>query len=87
MMALLKPGDTILGMSLAAGGHLTHGAPPAQSGKWFNAIQYGVRRDDHLVDFDEVERLSKEHKPKLIIAGRLGLSAALRFRALPRHRR
>src|SRR5205085_4005638 len=66
---LLKPGDTIMGLSLAAGGHLTHGAPPAQSGKWFNAIQYGVRRDDHLVDFDEVERLAKEHRPKLIIAG------------------
>src|SRR5215217_1152248 len=69
MMALLKPGDTIMGMSLAAGGHLTHGAPPAQSGKWFNAIQYGVRPDDHLVDFDEVDRLAKEHQPKLIIAG------------------
>ena len=69
MMALLKPGDTIMGLSLAAGGHLTHGAPPAQSGKWFNAVQYGVRQDDHLVDFDEVERLAKEHKPKLIIAG------------------
>ncbi|MEP7316302.1 MAG: serine hydroxymethyltransferase [Sphingomicrobium sp.] len=68
-LALLQPGDTILGMSLDAGGHLTHGAPPAQSGKWFNAIQYGVRADDHLVDFDEVERLAKEHKPKLIIAG------------------
>jgi glycine hydroxymethyltransferase len=69
MLALLQPGDTILGMSLAAGGHLTHGAPPAQSGKWFNAIQYGVRADDHLVDFEEVERLAKENKPKLIIAG------------------
>src|SRR5204862_638793 len=69
MMALLKPGDTIMGMSLAAGGHLTHGAPPAQSGKWFNAVQYGVRHDDHLVDFDEVERLAKDHRPKLIIAG------------------
>src|SRR5690349_20770657 len=68
-LALLQPGDAILGMSLAAGGHLTHGAPPAQSGKWFNAIQYGVREDDHLVDFDEVERLAKEHRPKLIIAG------------------
>ncbi len=68
-LALLQPGDTILGMSLDAGGHLTHGAPPAQSGKWFNAIQYGVRADDHLVDFDEVERLAKEHQPKLIIAG------------------
>ena len=69
MMALLKPGDTIMGLSLAAGGHLTHGAPPAQSGKWFNAVQYGVRQDDHLVDFDEVLKLAKEHRPRLIIAG------------------
>jgi glycine hydroxymethyltransferase len=69
MMALIKPGDTIMGLSLAAGGHLTHGAPPNQSGKWFNAIQYGVRPDDHLIDFDEVERLAREHQPKLIIAG------------------
>jgi glycine hydroxymethyltransferase len=69
MLALLQPGDTIMGMSLAAGGHLTHGAPPAQSGKWFNAVQYGVREDDHLVDFDEVERLAREHRPKMIIAG------------------
>jgi len=68
-LALLQPGDTILGMSLAAGGHLTHGAPPAQSGKWFKAIQYGVRAADHLVDFDEVRALAEEHKPKLIIAG------------------
>ncbi|MEL6475281.1 MAG: serine hydroxymethyltransferase, partial [Pseudomonadota bacterium] len=67
--ALTKPGDTILGMSLAAGGHLTHGARPNQSGKWFNAIQYGVREDDHLIDFDEVERLANEYKPQLIIAG------------------
>ncbi|MFP5405373.1 MAG: serine hydroxymethyltransferase, partial [Gammaproteobacteria bacterium] len=69
MMALLQPGDTIMGMSLAAGGHLTHGAPPAQSGKWFNAVQYGVRRDNALIDFDQVEALAREHKPKLIIAG------------------
>ena len=67
--ALIKPGDTVLGMSLAAGGHLTHGAAPNQSGKWFNAVQYGVRRDDHRIDFDEVEALAKEHMPKLIIAG------------------
>ena len=67
--ALIKPGDTILGMSLDAGGHLTHGARPNQSGKWFNAIQYGVRKDDHLIDFEEVERLAKEHKPQLLIAG------------------
>ena len=69
MLALTKPGDTILGMSLDAGGHLTHGAKPAMSGKWFNAVQYGVRRDDHLIDFDQVEALAKEHRPKLIIAG------------------
>jgi glycine hydroxymethyltransferase len=68
-MALLKPGDTILGLSLAAGGHLTHGAPPNQSGKWFNAVQYGVRREDSLIDFEEVARLAAEHRPKLIVAG------------------
>ena len=69
MLALTKPGDTILGMSLDAGGHLTHGAKAALSGKWYNAIQYGVRPDDHLIDFDQVEALAKEHQPKLIIAG------------------
>lgn len=69
MLALTKPGDTILGMSLDAGGHLTHGAPPAQSGKWFNAIQYGVRKEDALIDFDEVRSLAEEHRPTLIIAG------------------
>ncbi|MBI35989.1 MAG: serine hydroxymethyltransferase [Alphaproteobacteria bacterium] len=69
MLALCEPGDTILGMSLAAGGHLTHGAPPNMSGKWFNSIQYGVNRDDDLIDYDEVEELSLQHKPKLIIAG------------------
>ena len=68
-LALLQPGDTILGMSLDAGGHLTHGAAPNQSGKWFNAIQYGVRRDDALIDYDEVASLAEMHRPKLIIAG------------------
>ncbi|MGJ8602729.1 MAG: serine hydroxymethyltransferase [Marivita sp.] len=67
--ALLKPGDTILGMSLDAGGHLTHGAAPNQSGKWFNAIQYGVREADNLLDYDQVQALATEHQPKLIIAG------------------
>lgn len=67
--ALLKPGDTILGMSLDAGGHLTHGAKPNQSGKWFNAVHYGVRRQDSLLDYDEVQRLATEHQPKMIIAG------------------
>ena len=69
MLALLKPGDTIMGLSLSAGGHLTHGAPPNLSGKWFNAVSYGVREEDGLIDYDEVERLAKEHRPKLIIAG------------------
>jgi len=69
MLALVKPGDTILGMSLDAGGHLTHGAAPSMSGKWFNPVQYGVRRDDHLIDYDAVEALAKEHRPTLIIAG------------------
>jgi glycine hydroxymethyltransferase len=69
LLALCQPGDTIMGLSLAAGGHLTHGAPPNLSGKWFKAVQYGVRREDALIDFDEVERLAKEHRPKLIIAG------------------
>ena len=67
--ALLQPGDTILGMSLDAGGHLTHGAKPNQSGKWFNAIQYGVREEDNLLDYDQVQALATEHQPKLIIAG------------------
>jgi glycine hydroxymethyltransferase len=67
--ALIQPGDTILGQSLAAGGHLTHGAAPNQSGKWFKAVQYGVKADTHLIDMDEVEKLAKEHKPRLIIAG------------------
>lgn len=69
MLALTKPGDTIMGLSLDAGGHLTHGAKAALSGKWYNAVQYGVRPDDHLIDFDQVERLAKEHRPTLIIAG------------------
>ncbi len=67
--ALIKPGDTILGMSLDAGGHLTHGAAPNQSGKWFNAVHYGVRQQDNLIDYDQIEALAKEHQPKLIIAG------------------
>ncbi|WP_373308372.1 serine hydroxymethyltransferase [Kordiimonas sediminis] len=69
MLALTKPGDTIMGMSLDAGGHLTHGAPPALSGKWYNAVQYGVCRDTALIDYDQVEALAKEHKPTMIIAG------------------
>ena len=85
MLALTKPGATIMGMSLDAGGHLTHGAPPAMSGKWYNAVQYGVRPDDHLVDFDQVEALAKEHRPSLIIAGGSAYPRTLdfaRFRAI-----
>jgi glycine hydroxymethyltransferase len=85
MLALLKPGDTVLGMSLSAGGHLTHGARPALSGKWFNAVQYGVRREDSRIDYEEVERLAQEHKPKLIIAGFSAYPRELdwvRFRAI-----
>lgn len=69
MQALIQPGDTILGMSLDAGGHLTHGAKPNQSGKWFNAIQYGVRQDTLDIDYDQIAALAQEHKPKMLIAG------------------
>jgi glycine hydroxymethyltransferase len=68
-MALMQPGDVFMGLNLAAGGHLTHGSPVNLSGRWFKVVPYGVRRDDHLIDMDEVERLAKEHRPKVIIAG------------------
>ncbi|HJN23211.1 MAG TPA: serine hydroxymethyltransferase [Rhodospirillales bacterium] len=68
-MALLKPGDTLMGMSLTAGGHLTHGAAPAQSGQWFRSVQYGVNRQDGRIDYDEAERIALENRPKLIVAG------------------
>ena len=79
-MSLLKPGDTILGMSLAAGGHLTHGAPPNLSGKWFNAIQYGVRKQDSLIDFDQLEKDAMFHRPKLLIAGGSAYPRTLDFK-------
>ncbi len=78
-LALLKPGDTILGMSLDAGGHLTHGAKPALSGKWFRPVQYGVREDDARIDFDQVARLAREERPKLIIAGASAYSRVIDF--------
>jgi glycine hydroxymethyltransferase len=78
-LALLKPGDTILGMALAAGGHLTHGARPNLSGKWFNALSYGVRPEDGRIDFDEVERLAEAHRPRLIIAGGSAYSRIIDF--------
>ncbi len=79
MLALTKPGDTIMGMSLDAGGHLTHGAAPALSGKWFNAIQYGVKREDALIDYDQVAEMAKEHKPAMIIAGGSAYPRAIDF--------
>ncbi len=82
--ALLQPGDTILGMSLDAGGHLTHGARPNQSGKWFNAIQYGVRKQDSAIDYDQMEALAKEHRPKLIIAGGSAIPRVIDFARMRR---
>ncbi|WP_281404988.1 serine hydroxymethyltransferase [Nitratireductor sp. XY-223] len=78
-LALLQPGDTILGMNLASGGHLTHGAAPNQSGKWFNSVQYGVRREDNLIDYDEIEALARGHFPKLIIAGGSAIPRVIDF--------
>ena len=85
MLALTKPGDTIMGLSLDAGGHLTHGAKPALSGKWYNAVQYGVREDTHLIDYDALEAQAIEAKPTLIIAGGSAYPRHLdfaRFRAI-----
>ena len=78
-LALLQPGDTLMGMSLDAGGHLTHGAKPALSGKYYHSVQYGVRKEDGLIDFDQVERLAVENKPKLIIAGGSAYPRAIDF--------
>ena len=80
--ALLKPGDTILGMSLDAGGHLTHGARPNQSGKWFYAVQYGVREDTLEIDYDQIEALAKEHKPQMIIAGGSAIPRVIDFKRM-----
>ncbi len=84
-LAVLKPGDTILGMGIDAGGHLTHGAAPNMSGKWFNAVHYGVRRDDGYIDYEQLDRLAREHKPRLIIAGGSAYARIIdfkRFRAI-----
>jgi glycine hydroxymethyltransferase len=80
--ALIKPGDTILGMSLDAGGHLTHGAAPNQSGKWFHAVQYGVRKQDLELNYDQVQELATEHKPKLIIAGGSAIPRVIDFKRM-----
>ena len=79
-LAMLEPGDTILGMALSAGGHLTHGSAPNISGKWFNAVQYGVRREDGYIDYDEVQNLASQHKPKMIIAGGSAYPRAIDFK-------
>ena len=79
-LALIKPGDTILGMSLNSGGHLTHGAKPAQSGKWFNAVHYDVKKETGLIDYDNVEKLAIENKPKIIIAGGSAYSRIIDFK-------
>ena len=80
-LALLQPGDTVLGMSLASGGHLTHGAGPNLSGKWFNAVQYGVSKETGTIDYDEVRALAEEHKPKMIVAGASAYPRTLDFEA------
>jgi len=79
-MALMQPGDTFMGLNLAAGGHLTHGSPVNLSGRWFKPVPYGVRREDHLIDMEEVERLAKEHRPKLIITGGSAYPRVIDFR-------
>ena len=79
-MALMQPGDTFMGLNLAAGGHLTHGSPANLSGKWFNVVSYGVRRDDHRIDFDAVQRLAEEHRPKVIVAGGSAYPRVIDFR-------
>jgi len=79
-MALMQPGDTFMGLNLAAGGHLTHGSPVNLSGRWFKVVPYGVRRDDHLIDMDEVESLAKQHRPKVIIAGGSAYPRIIDFR-------
>src|SRR3954465_2208198 len=79
-MALMQPGDTFMGLNLAAGGHLTHGSPVNMSGKWFKVVPYGVRREDQRIDFDEAEKLAREHRPKVIVAGGSAYPRTLDFR-------
>jgi glycine hydroxymethyltransferase len=79
-MALMQPGDTFMGLNLAAGGHLTHGSPVNMSGKWFKVVSYSVRRDDHRIDMDEVQKLAREHRPKVIVAGGSAYPRIIDFR-------
>src|ERR1044071_4313651 len=80
-LALMQPGDAFMGLDLAAGGHLTHGSPVNMSGKWFKVVPYGVRRDDHRIDMDEVRSLAKQHKPKVIVAGGSAYPRSIDFAA------
>ena len=86
-MALMQPGDTFMGLSLAAGGHLTHGSPVNMSGKWFKVVPYTVRRQDHRIDMDEVAALAREHKPKVIVAGGSAYPRTIDFAAFRADRR
>ena len=86
-LALLKPGDTFMGLDLNSGGHLTHGSPVNMSGKWFNVVSYGVRQQDQRLDMDDVRAKALEHRPKLIIAGGTAYSARMGLGGVPRHRR
>src|SRR5262249_27103431 len=79
-LALMQPGGTLMGLNLAAGGHLTHGSPVNMSGRWFKVVPYGVRRDDQQIDFDEVEKLAREHRPKVIVAGGSAYPRIIDFR-------
>jgi glycine hydroxymethyltransferase len=81
-MALMQPGDTFMGLNLAAGGHLTHGSPVNMSGKWFKVVPYGVRRDDHRIDYDDVAKLAREHRPKVLIAGGSAYPRIIDFRRM-----
>ena len=80
-MALMQPGDTFMGLNLAAGGHLTHGSPVNYSGKWFKVVPYGVRRDDHRIDMEEVRKLAQEHRPKVIVTGGSAYPRIIDFKA------
>ena len=86
-LALLQPGDTFMGMAPDQGGHLTHGSPANQSGKWFKVVSYGVRRDSHLIDYEQMEEAARREKPKLIVAGASAYSREISTGALPQGRR
>src|SRR5258708_12300426 len=82
-MALMQPGDAFMGLSLAAGGHLTHGSPVNMSGRWFKPVPYGVRADDHRIDYEQVQKLARDHRPKVIVTGRSAYPPPLHFPPFP----